>query len=84
VIIANYNYVMKTTIQIDKDLKKLLDELKIHERESYSSVIRRLVEARIDDMPLSEETLKKIEEALENIRKGEVYTTEEVKRELGL
>ena len=83
-IIANYNYVMKTTIQIDRDLKKLLDELKIHERESYSSVIRRLVEARIDDIPLSEETLKKIEEALENIRKGEVYTTEEVKRELGL
>ncbi len=75
---------MKTAIQIDRDLKKLLDELKIHERESYSSVIRRLVEARIYDVPLSEETLKKIEEALENTRKGEVYTTEEVKRELGL
>jgi len=75
---------MKTTIQIDRDLKRLLDELKLHERESYSSVIRRLVEAKIDEEPLSRETLRKIEEALENIKKGEVYSTEEVRRELGL
>ena len=75
---------MKTTIQIDKELKKMLDELKIHEKEPYSSVIRRLIESKIDDEPLSKETLERIEEAIREVRRGEVYTTEGVKRELGL
>ena len=75
---------MKTTIQIDVELKKLLDELKIHEKEPYSSVIRRLIMSKIDDEPLSGEVLEKIEEAIRDIKDGRVYTAEEVKRELGL
>jgi len=49
--------------------KKLLDSLKIHPREPYDSVIRRLIEYRTDDIPLSPETLKEIEEALKEIKK---------------
>lgn len=30
-----------TTIRIDKDIKKVLDELKLHPRESYNEVIKR-------------------------------------------
>ena len=51
---------VKTTIQIDKETKKMLDELKIHERESYLSVIKRLIKNRIDEEPISQETLKNI------------------------
>jgi len=36
----------KTTIQISKQTKALLDELKIHPRETYDEVIRRLIESR--------------------------------------
>jgi len=54
---------MKTTIQVSREIKKLLDSLKIHPREPYDSVIRRLIEYRTDDIPLSPETLKEIEEA---------------------
>ena len=75
---------MKTTIQVSRKVKELLDELKLHPKEPYDSVIRRLVEARIDWEPLSEEDIKRIEEALEDVRAGRVYTTEEVRRELGI
>ena len=74
---------MKTTIQVSREIKKLLDELKLHPREPYDSVIRRLVETRIDDVPLSDETLRRIEEALEDVRAGRVYATGEVRKELG-
>jgi len=75
---------VKTTIQVEKSTKKLLDQLKIHPRESYDSVIKRLILERIDTEPLSEETIKSIEKALEDIKAGRLYTTEEVKKELKL
>jgi len=34
----------KSTIQVDNDLKARLDKLKIHPREPYSDVIKRLVD----------------------------------------
>ena len=58
---------MKTTIQVSVEVKRLLDELKLHPREPYDSVIRRLIEARIDYEPLSRETLRRIRMALEDL-----------------
>ncbi|HDM26876.1 MAG TPA: hypothetical protein ENG27_01005 [Candidatus Bathyarchaeota archaeon] len=73
---------MKTTIQISREVKEMLDEFKLHPREPYDSVIRRLIEEKVDDEPLAEETLRKIEESLKDLKAGRIYTTEEVKREL--
>ena len=75
---------MKTTIQVSREVKELLDQLKLHPREPYDSVIRRLVESQLDEEPLSEESLRRLEEALEDLRAGRVYTSEEVRRELGI
>jgi len=61
-----------------------LEELKLHERETYSSVIKRIIEKGIDEEPLSKETLAKIEKALKEIREGKVYTTKKIKKELGI
>jgi len=47
-------------------------------------VVNRLAEIAIDDEPLSEETLKRIEEALEDLKQDRYYTEEEIKAELGL
>jgi len=47
-------------------------------------VIKRLVESRIDDEPLSAEALEGIEEALGDIRKGRLHTEEEIKKEFGV
>ncbi len=74
---------MKTTIQIDLEVKKKLDELKIHKRESYSSVIKRLIDSVFDDEPISKETLEEIEKSLEDIRAGRLYTMDEIRRMVG-
>ncbi|EJG07604.1 hypothetical protein Metli_1656 [Methanofollis liminatans DSM 4140] len=71
-----------TTIKIKVPLKNRLDSLKIHPRESYTDVIGRLVEMAVDDEPLSDATIKAIEESLEDIKKGRVYTLEQVISEL--
>lgn len=33
-----------TTIKISKDTKSLLDEFKVHQRQSYEEVIRKIIE----------------------------------------
>jgi len=47
-------------------------------------VVERLVNIAIDPEPLSEETIKRIEEGLEDIKKGRYYTEEAIATELGL
>ena len=72
---------MATTIQISEELQSELVKRKLFDRETYEEVIWDLVE---DNMELSEETRKDIAQARAQIRKGEVYTHEQVKKELGL
>jgi predicted transcriptional regulator len=73
-----------TTIYIRKDLKGQLDDLKLHPKESYSDVIGRLVSVAIDDEPLSEDAIKGLEEALEDIKKGNLISEEDIKAEFGV
>ena len=73
-----------TTIVIQKDLKSRLDEVKLHPRETYNDVIERLLECTVDDEPLTEESLRAIEEGLVDIRKGRTVPMEEVMKELGI
>ncbi|MEM5794185.1 MAG: hypothetical protein QXS48_01960 [Candidatus Aenigmatarchaeota archaeon] len=75
---------MATTIQVEEEVKKMLEELKSHPKESYNLVIKRLIEARIDEEPLSQKTLKNIEKALKDIKEGRVFSTKEVKKKLGI
>ncbi len=48
------------------------------------TTIDRLVSMETDDEPLSEETHKRIEEALEDLKAGRYYTEEEIEAELEL
>ena len=73
-----------TTIQIQTTVKNKLESLKFYPRESFNSVIERLVEKNVDDAPLSNKTLKNIEKSLEDIKAGRVFSHEEVKRKLNL
>jgi predicted transcriptional regulator len=75
---------MPTTIQVQPEVKDRLDLLKRHPRESYNEVIERLLESRIDEEPLSDEAIAGIEEALGDIRKGRLYTEEEIRKEFGV
>jgi predicted transcriptional regulator len=73
-----------TTICIDPNVKSMLDGLKIHKNESYSSVVERLIKMAYDDEPLSDEEIKGIEESLEDIKAGRVYSEKEAKKMLGI
>jgi len=88
---------MVTTIQINEDLKKRLNELKIHHRETYNELIERMTNefsrSMIDKESLIEtieilsdpELMNGIKEALEEERKGVQGTPlEKVEKELGL
>jgi len=70
----------KTTIQVRKELKKRLDEMKIHPNETMDELIERLVDSKMDYEPLSPEEIKGIEEGLADIKAGRVYTTEQLRK----
>ena len=73
-----------TTIKLEKVTKASLDELKIHPRETYDDVIKRLVSIAIDEEPLSDETREHLKEAMEDVKAGRVQPMDDVYRELGL
>jgi predicted transcriptional regulator len=70
-----------TTIQISRELQKMLEERKLVANESYEEVIVDLLE---DTMELSEETKRDIAQARADVKAGRVKTLEQVKRELKL
>ena len=75
---------MVTAIQLRPETKARLDDMKIHPRESYDEALNRLLDMIYDPEPLSEETTKKIEEGIADIRAGRGRPFEEVVRERGL
>jgi hypothetical protein len=87
---------MVTTIQIEEKLKEKLDDLKIHHRESYNSLIERILENcslnSVDNESLiatievlsDPDLMRGIKEAIEEEKKGEKGTKfEDLKKELG-
>ena len=75
---------MVTTIQLDEKTKEELEKMKLFPRETYNEVIIRLVMTSQEETELSEETIKNIEKALDDVKKGRLYSTEEVRKELGI
>jgi hypothetical protein len=71
-------------VRIEPATKALLDDLKVHPRETYADVIYRLAHQAIDDEPLTEDEGADIAEAVEDIRAGRVLSTTQLRRELGL
>lgn len=70
---------MSTTIQITENIKARLDEMKLFKRETYNDVLERILE---DLSELNEETKKDIERSLEEIKKGQYKTHEELGKEM--
>ncbi|MBU7012329.1 MAG: hypothetical protein HXS46_16735 [Theionarchaea archaeon] len=75
---------MVTTIQVTKRTKKELQKMKLFPKETYEEVIQRLIEISKKEEGLSTETIQNIENALKDVKKGRIYSTEEVKKELDL
>jgi len=75
---------MVTTIQVTEETKKALERMKLFPRETYEDVICRLIEINTEEEELNTETIQNIEKALEDVKKGRLHSTEEVKKELGI
>lgn len=74
----------RTTIQLSKRTKEILEGQKLHPGETFDQLIRRLVQKNDLDDELSARTIKGIEEGVRDIKAGRVYTTEQLDSELGL
>jgi len=72
--------IMVTTIQIKEDVKSILTQMKLFERETYNDVLERLIE---DVQELNKETKKEIESAIKEIKSGKYITHEELAKEMG-
>jgi len=75
---------MATTIQLEEKTKEELERVKLFPRETYNEVIIRLIMTSQEETELSEQTIKNIEKALEDVKKGRLYSTKEVRKELGI
>ena len=75
---------MVTTIQLEEKTKEELERVKLFPRETYNEVIIRLIMTSQEETELSEQTIKNIEKALEDVKKGRLYSTKEVRKELGI
>lgn len=73
--------VATTTIQLSTDVKRTLESMKLHPRETFNDVLERLVE---DLRELDKETLAEVEEARAAIRAGRYLTQEQVRKAMGL
>jgi len=71
---------MVTTIQVKDELKTLLNQMKLFNRETYNDVLERLIE---DVQQLDDETKLEIESALQEIESGKFVTHEKLAKELG-
>lgn len=78
---------MYSTIQVTKKQKSSLDAFKDYPKETYSEVIDKLIsiakEEEEDSLKLSNGFLKGILEAEEDIKKGRIYSSKQIKKEFG-
>ncbi|KRT61329.1 MAG: hypothetical protein XU09_C0006G0252 [Thaumarchaeota archaeon CSP1-1] len=74
----------QSTIKLSKKLKNELKKQMNHPRETYETVIARLLKNIQEDEVLSEEIIKNIEEGIADIKAGRVYTSDQVKKKLGI
>ncbi len=74
----------QSTIKLSKKIKNDLRKQMNHPRETYETVIARLLKNTQEDNVLNKAIIKNIEDGVADIKAGRVYTSEQVKKKLGL
>ncbi len=73
----------KTTIQISSNTLERMKSLKSHERQSYDDLLNSIFDD-VNEEVLSSEEIEEIKIALDEVKRGEVYSIEQVAKELGV
>ena len=71
-----------TTVRISLGTKAVLDDLKIHPKESYDDVIGRLSHRAYDDEPMTDEELQALREGLDDIKTEQTRSLEEIMKDV--
>lgn len=70
----------KTTIQIRVNTLERLKAIKRYERESYDELLNNLIDEADDDLTVEE--IEDLKEALDEVKRGETVSLENVAKEL--
>jgi predicted transcriptional regulator len=74
---------MITSIQVKREVKQKLDELKNYPTETYNEILLRMLEIMAESREeLSSQTLNNIQKSLEDIKAGRVSSHKQVKQRL--
>lgn len=75
---------MSSTMKVSQKLKGRLEKTRNYPRESLEDVVKRLLEHYDWDLILTDQEVEDVQEGLNDIKNGRVYTTEQLNKELGL
>ena len=73
----------KTTIQISQNTLERLKNLKKFERQSYDDLLNGIFN-ELDEETLDADEIEEIQQGLEDVKRGRVYSIESVAKELGI
>jgi predicted house-cleaning noncanonical NTP pyrophosphatase (MazG superfamily) len=73
----------KTTIQINTGTLARLKTMKRYERESYDEVLNQMLDEAEEEI-LTEKEIEEIKQALEEIKRGEIFSIQEVAKEFNV
>jgi len=72
--------VTSTTIRLSRRMRKRLEAMKLHPRETYEEVLERLLE---DLRELNDQTKEEIERAVREVKAGQYRNHDQLKAEMG-
>jgi predicted transcriptional regulator len=72
--------VTTTTIQLSTDVKRTLERMKLHPRETFNDVLERVLE---DLRELDDAAKAEVEQARAEIRSGRYLTSDQVRKAMG-
>jgi len=75
---------MSSTMKVSQKIKGRLEKTRNYPREPLEDVVKRLLEHYALDTTLTDQEVKDVQEGLDDIKNGRVYTTEQLNKELGL
>ena len=74
----------KSTMRLSPMTKKQLQKIRNYPKEPLEVIVVRLLRYHAENAVLTEEEIKDVQEGLDDIKAGRVYTTEQLNKELGL
>ena len=77
-------YHSMSTMKISQEAKEKLGHFRNYPKEPLDSVVKRMLEHYAQDLTLTDEELESVQQGLDDIKAGRVYSHQQIKDEFGL